>query len=166
MLVFGTETRMMIRRFLLALARLVFNAVVAGTIGALIVGFMLQRAAEVAELRQEATIALNRAAVLARDRSDPQVDLRIQVQRRFEEELDEDLFLLRGRLPDNLLGCLERLVNRTRLRGERIVDMAAWRLAFDEDSAQYSAWIEAWARRATFLPFFANPWEDQTCGFD
>ena len=156
----------MIRQFLLALVRLVFNAVVAGTIGALIVGFMLQSAAEVAELRQEAAIALNRAAVLARDQSDSQIDLRPDVRRRFEEELDEDLFLLRGRLPNKLHGCLERLVNRTRLRGERIVDMAVWRRAFNEDSAHYSAWIQDWAWRATFLPFFSNPWEDQTCGFD
>ncbi|MEM9318250.1 MAG: hypothetical protein AAGA70_04500 [Pseudomonadota bacterium] len=156
----------MIRQFLLALVRLVFNAVVAGTIGALIVGFMLQRAAEVAELRQETAIALNRAAVLARDRSDPQVDLPDHVQQRFEEELDEDLFLLRGRLPDNLRVCLERLVNRTRLRDERIVDMAAWRRAFDEDSAQYAEWIKAWAQRATFLPILSNPWEDRTCGFE
>jgi hypothetical protein len=162
---FGAKAQEKIRRFLTALVRLVFNAVVAGTIGALIVGFMLQRAAEVAELKQETAIALNRAAILARDRSDPQVDLEVNVEERFEEEMNEDVFLLRGRLPDTLHKCLQKLVNRIRLRNERIIDLSAWHRAFIEDSDDFSARMMAWSRRASFLPILSNPLEQQACDF-
>lgn len=122
---------------------------------ALMVGFILQHADNVATIGEEAVQLGNRAAYSVRPVWDTQIEWSDERRADIFESMDALHFGLEGRLPEPLWVCAGGLMNMAKTAPNRIIfDVEAWAENFQAHRTAYNSAIREWRLSEGFFPWW------------